>query len=386
MEINQIVIKVTSKCNLNCKYCFVYNQGNENYKFEPNFISEKIITQIFQKIENYCVKNPKIQYFYIVFHGGEPLLTGKNFYINAVKLANEIVKSVELKLIVQTNGTLLDNSWAELFKKLNITCGISLDGTEHANRFRIFKHNNKPAYQDIIKGIKTLNDIVGYCGVLSVINPLEPPKLVYENLKNLNINFVDFLIPDVNYETFEETNSLVGNWLKEMFDIWYKDKSQNRIEVRFFDTVIKLFLGDAIVGDETVGRNTNSVITIKTNGNMESVDSLNICNLPKNTTSYNIIDNQIPDIFNDINYMQYYNAHQNAILCKKCNECILKDVCGGGQLCHRYSIENGFNNPSVYCYQMFDFFAHVQNRLIDDLPSEILNNAKIEKISISDYK
>ncbi|SDD37581.1 hypothetical protein [Williamwhitmania taraxaci] len=51
------------------------------------------------------------------------------------------------------------------------------------------------------------------------------------------------------------------------------------------------------------------------------------------------------------------------------NECDYLSVCGGGQLAHRYSDENGFNNPSIYCSDMKKIIGHIQNRMLQRVPA-----------------
>lgn len=37
--------------------------------------------------------------------------------------------------------------------------------------------------------------------------------------------------------------------------------------------------------------------------------------------------------------------------------------CGGGYLPHRYSKENGYSNPSVYCDDLYATFEHMQGAI-----------------------
>jgi uncharacterized protein len=382
MTINQIILKVTSSCNLNCKYCYVFNKGDNSYKLEPVFISDEVIVATLNEIEKHCSLN-NISNFYVVFHGGEPLLIGKEFYKNFVALSQKIITSTTIHLALQTNGTLLDKSWCNLLKKLNIHVGISLDGTRSSNMDRVFRKNNEPAYDKIICGLKVLNECVNYSGILSVININESPDIVYNHFKELRINSADFLIPDTNYD-FPMLNHLyLGDWLINLFDLWYDDQD-SKFGIRSFESIIHLFLGYEISGNEEYGNTYNSVITIKTDGSIEPVDNLKICGDGFTKTDLNILHNTFNDSTKNELIVKYYNAHQDTVLCDKCKSCIIKSVCGGGQLAHRYSSENGFDNSSLYCSQIFKFFVHIQNRLLDDLPIEIIKRNKLIKLSLSD--
>jgi len=83
---------------------------------------------------------------------------------------------------------------------------------------------------------------------------------------------------------------------------------------------------------------------------------------------------------------KYHDAHQDLVLCEKCRTCVIKSICGGGQLAHRYSSVNGFDNPSIYCFQIFKFLVHVQNKIIGDLPTDLVSEIDIQRLTLSDYK
>ena len=61
--------------------------------------------------------------------------------------------------------------------------------------------------------------------------------------------------------------------------------------------------------------------------------------------------------------------------------CFLEEICGGGFIGHRYSKENEFDNPSIYCKQIALLICHIQNQIILNLPPEIVANTKIQKLS-----
>jgi uncharacterized protein len=39
------------------------------------------------------------------------------------------------------------------------------------------------------------------------------------------------------------------------------------------------------------------------------------------------------------------------------------NACGGGYLPHRFSTANGYDNPSVYCDDLYATFEHIQSAL-----------------------
>ena len=94
MSAISVMIKPASgACNMDCGYCFYRDEASKRLK------------------------------------GGEPLLAGKDFFRQAIIWASELNKyGAPVYLNVQTNGTLIDDEWAKIFRHGNILVGLSIDG------------------------------------------------------------------------------------------------------------------------------------------------------------------------------------------------------------------------------------------------------------------
>jgi uncharacterized protein len=82
MRTTHLVVKVASRCNLNCTYCYMYNMGDDSYKSQPKFMTQTIVEAMLLRVKNHCIDND-LKEFLIIFHGGEPLLIGLDFYKNS---------------------------------------------------------------------------------------------------------------------------------------------------------------------------------------------------------------------------------------------------------------------------------------------------------------
>src|SRR6476620_264492 len=67
--------KIASRCNLNCKYCYVYNLADQRWRRQPHFMSEDTARQCACRIREHLQKHDKKD-LVIIFHGGEPLWGG----------------------------------------------------------------------------------------------------------------------------------------------------------------------------------------------------------------------------------------------------------------------------------------------------------------------
>jgi uncharacterized protein len=383
MKIDKIVVKIASRCNINCSYCYMYNLGDESYKLQPKFIAEKTIQEFVKKILSHLQKN-KLQRIHIIIHGGEPLLMNKTDFTNFINHFDLLKKNeIEVNFSLQTNGILIDNEWCNLFKKHFINIGISLDGAKQDNDlFRIDK-KGKGTYDDVINGLNILNNNNFNTGVLSVMNLKSNPIEYYEHFKSLNLKSVDILLLDANHDTKQNVfqhNISPSEWYIKIFDKWFYD-SEQKYNVRFFEMIIKEILGQKQDLD-SLGIHENNVLVLETNGDIEAVDVLKLCGDSFTKNGININTHEIDEISKSELIEVYYNSGK--YLPQKCLACPIQDICGGGYLPHRYSSKNGFNNPSIYCDDLLKIITHIQNTVIDSMPSELVSKTGISKLTYED--
>lgn len=376
MKYNELILKVSSCCNLNCDYCYIFNQGDSSYKKEPSLLDKRFIPIIINRIEEHCLEH-HISKFFVVFHGGEPLMHQKTFYEDFVHTANNIQTKIEFEYGVQTNATLLTQEWIDLFKRLNIHIGVSIDGPQEASIHRVLRKNGNSAYEQIIRGIELIKENDLPLCTLSVINTDYPAKDIYKYIKELEVGFADFLFPDVTYNHVVD-NDKIANWLIELFDCWYKDNCP-KPKIRYFELIIKLLMG-ADLGFEALGQHENRTLCIKTNGDIDLVDSLKICGDGFTHTGMNVETHTLSKTFEHKILHDYYFSHSEAVLCSQCRNCVVRNICGGGKFPHRYSRNNSFDNPSVYCKSIKRLLVYIQNQLFNDMPS-IMAKCNVNRLS-----
>ncbi len=122
-EISHLMIGVTEKCNLRCKYCvFSGHYPNERVHGKSN-IDKKTLKNSLTEFFKISRSKDKI----INFYGGEPL---ENF--EAIKYATEYANSIDNSIMIfaTTNGTLLNESVCDWFiQNGNVHFYVSMAGT-----------------------------------------------------------------------------------------------------------------------------------------------------------------------------------------------------------------------------------------------------------------
>ncbi|MBU3896673.1 MAG: radical SAM protein [Nanoarchaeota archaeon] len=145
----EMVIELTSACNLNCIYCYV--NGGDN----PHFIDwQTAKSAIDYKLSKYSGK-----FFIMRFAGsGEPLLAFqvmKKCYEYAKKKCDK--KRILLNTYVTTNGTLINEDMVKWFKKINMYVMISFDGLQKLqNKQRPFR-DGSPTNDSIENTVNLFN-------------------------------------------------------------------------------------------------------------------------------------------------------------------------------------------------------------------------------------
>ncbi len=384
MHVTELVIKIASRCNLNCSYCYMYNKGDNTFENQPKFMSRAIMTELFHKVKRHCLQHD-MDTFSFIFHGGEPLLTDKELIRFFIAECKSLLKGAVIpRFVIQTNATLLDEEWSRFLSENKVQLGISIDGTKTAhNRHRVY-HSGKGSHQDVVNGIlqgKKYNKI----GILSVINIEESPLVFYEFIKGLEANVLNTLIPDATHDHppfnlkdyYYQESTPIADWLIGLYEVWKKDKSP-RPDITYFSGIVGLLLGKKI-GNELIGKRENEVLVIETNGDIEASDPIKICGDAFTKEGMNIMYNELDEALASELANLYHNSHSS--LCRQCEECPINDVCGGGYLPHRYSSTNGFNNPSVYCKDLLKLITHIQNDLFGLFTEELLEEAEVEKLN-----
>jgi len=137
-----IYYKPITQCNLNCLHCYV----PEEHKKDKNILNIDKTIEIFEKILIYA--SNKKEPVNIIFHGGEPMLMGIEYYSSIYKYFKN---TDNINFSLQTNLTLYNPSWDYIIENMfNSRIGTSFDLCRRLNNsflkfFRIWNKKYKEA-------------------------------------------------------------------------------------------------------------------------------------------------------------------------------------------------------------------------------------------------
>jgi uncharacterized protein len=364
---SSFVIKIASRCNLDCSYCYEYNMGDDSWKHMPKYMSIDVFEKILQRIKEHSSIHD-FSNVSISLHGGEPLLVGHDLFTQYQEKIKEILPNHDLSVGIQTNGVLIDEEYVKIFEKYDVSIGVSLDGPPKVNDVFRFYHNKKGSGKDVENKLALIQNTDVFGGILCVINIDSDPLDIWHYLASFNPPVLDFLFPHAHWGNTTGKNELAkieqyGDWLICIFDDWFNGY-KSEIRIRFFEEIIYRLFGQK--GSlESLGVEEISLLTIGVNGQYEQVDTMKSVYPGANLTKLNIEDHSLNDVLDH----KSIEARQSGLLglCEKCNNCEIVHVCGGGYYPHRFSPENEFMNPSVYCSALYKLINHMKSVLINNL-------------------
>ena len=358
----------------------MYHHVDQSWRERPRFMSDETVAAFSHNLADY-VSATKLDQVTVLLHGGEPLLAGEE---RLIRFCNTLKRALDrlgtaLEFAMQTNGVLLTPRWMEVLARFGITFGVSLDGDQQANDRHRADHVGQSSYADVKRGLNVIRasphrDL--FRGFLSVIDIRNDPVATYQYLLSWQPPRLDFLLPEGTHEYpppgiqpgagQSGRSTPYADWLISIFDEWFSHPSQT--EIRLFENLIDVLLGGRSQTDGT-GEGSFNLFTIETDGTIEDVDLFKAAypGAARLSSSSqpppNVATTTFVDLAASPTVLNRHRLNMVGGLCKTCRQCPAVQACGGGFVAHRWSKENGFSNPSVYCADLYKLSAHVNRAL-----------------------
>jgi radical SAM protein with 4Fe4S-binding SPASM domain len=130
-SLRYLLLNITNKCNLTCKHCYLGTSGNLDIK-----------TKIFEKAVSQFEEMGGLK---LMISGGEPLLH------SGFSELMDILRSYELRVVILSNGTLIDKDAAKQLSGCVDEVQVSIDGINSHDALR-----GKGSYERSMRGISSL--------------------------------------------------------------------------------------------------------------------------------------------------------------------------------------------------------------------------------------
>jgi uncharacterized protein len=320
------------------------------------------------RIAQHCVRHG-LQKFTVELHGGEPLLAGKRRLRALLEILRDECTPVQPRVILQTNGLLLDEQWLDLFAEHRVSFGISLDGPpEIADRHRIRRKTRQGSTQqllDVMAGLRAKGPIFDqlFGGCLCVMDPATDGAALVRWFADQSIGAVDFLLPDgnrVNLPQDWDGVAPTARFLLEAFEQWY-GMGRRAPRIRKFELMLSGLMGSQTRLD-SLGGDLRRLCVVESDGSIGVNDVARLCGGEYSQDVLNIFDHPL-----DL-HAGRYRLEEVQRVCATCEACPYLAACGGGYLPHRFD-GVGFDNPSLYCGALYALSERMMQALHDDLPA-----------------
>ena len=365
------LVKIASRCNLACDYCYVYEHADQTWRDLPRTMDEAISDRFVSRLSEYVTEH-SIEEVVVIFHGGEPLLAGPATIARiAEKVRAALLPMTVVSFSMQTNGVLLTDAALDVLESARIGVSLSLDGPRDANdrhRLTIRGRSSFDATLSALERLKTRPNL--FAGVISVIDPAVDGRKLLEFFHSHRPPRIDLLLPDANHlrppPGRDKTPHLYVTWLIKTFDAWFDDFAD--LPVRTFDAILAVAVGLPSATD-TFGFGDVTLLSIETDGSYHDLDVLKITENGATSLGHSLHSAAIADVADHERVVAHRFLLTFDGLSEACRACPEVTSCGGGAVPHRFGA-NGFDNPTVYCGEMLSLISHARMRLLKSLPTK----------------
>lgn len=366
IALDTVLLKVASRCNINCTYCYVYNMGDDNWARQAKFMAADTQAAVCTALAELRASQPTG--FSVVLHGGEPLLLG------AARLGDLFAQlrsalPVSYPISLQTNGILLSSAILDACACYQVSVAVSLDGPAAVHDRARLTHGGAGTFAQVMAGYELLRAhpeaAFLNAGLLAVIDPTTNPAEVYAFFKTVGAPSVDFLYRDGNHTRLPPGKATLasleyGTWMAGLLATYLQDPDP--LPIRVLDDMLKTLLGGQ-VSKEGLGVTDFGILIIDTDGTLMKNDTLKSTynGADQFAAEQNIRTTNLREFLGSVEFQRYRQQQRPAAA--KCLGCPQLAVCGGGMLLHRWSEATGFANPSVYCADQLHLIGTMRQAL-----------------------
>jgi uncharacterized protein len=360
-------------CNLDCKYCFYL----EKEILYPNTQHWAMSREVLERyIQQYIAAQPHedVQF---AWQGGEPTLLGVDFFRTVVELQQKHSNGKAIHNALQTNGTLVDDTWGEFLAKHHFLVGISIDGPRELHDCYRVDKGNAPTFDRVMRGISKLKKYNVDFNTLTVVHRRnsQQPIEVYRFLREIGSGFMQFIpvverkaaVPDgdglvliqPSYQASAEVTDwsvepdAFGKFLARIFDEWVK-QDVGRYFVQLFDVALESWMG--MEASLCVFRRTcGAALAMEHTGDLYSCDHYVY---PENKLG-NIMDAALAQLVSSPQQKAFGKAKLDT-LPRYCLNCDVRFACNGECPKHRFmTTPDGEAGLNYLCAGYKHFFRHI---------------------------
>jgi uncharacterized protein len=229
-------VKTITACNMACRYCDadIYSHKRISFEVLAHLVRKGLTT------------GADVNF---VWHGGEPLLLGKEFYRKAVWLQQHFkLPQQRVTNSLQTNGTLLDEGWLDFFDQAGFSIGLSLDGPAQLHDTHRVLAKGASSFDKVMRAARLMKERNREFGVLAVVTEDTirlGAKELFRFFVDNGLKKFDLLCqhPAINVARGEYiSRHTQSRFLRDVFDLWLAEDDPD-VCIREFDSILRRLIG-----------------------------------------------------------------------------------------------------------------------------------------------
>ncbi|HDZ21175.1 MAG TPA: anaerobic sulfatase maturase [Phycisphaerae bacterium] len=350
---------VCGTCNLDCAYCYYTSKAKELY---PDVARPEMSDEVLEAYTRQYLQAMPVQSQFM-WQGGEPLLAGMDFFERALALQSEHkLDGQTVTNGLQTNGTLIDERWCELFKANGFLVGVSIDGTPQWHDYFRRDHAGNPSFHRAWAGLDFLKTFGVEFNVLVTLNSanIVHGGDIYRWFTNRGAQYLQFIPilerdPQGVPQPFSCSGEQYGRFLLDVYEVW-RARDVGRVSVRLFDSVMHNELFGAPSTCCYSQRCANAYV-LEFNGDLFVCDHF----VFKEWRVGNIMDRPLAELVLDPLIERF--ATLKTDLPEACRDCEYLPFCHGGCPKHHWPIGPDAGRVNHYCEGLKLFFREALSDL-----------------------
>jgi uncharacterized protein len=380
-----LIVKPTHRCNLSCKYCYIEESA------ESGDMSQRTLEKMIEQVGLL----PHVKSVHFIWHGGEPLLMGLDFYRQVVDLQTKYLSGKYVKNGMQSNATLVNDETLSFCEKYDLDIGSSLDGPKEIHNLTRVYGNGKGSFDDVWRGIQMIqsrNEKIRKStpkgkqprhlggGAITILTKHNLDRLeeVYDFFKTNNMGMkINPLIKSGkatgSYEELGIGPAEYGSALVSLFDRWFNEEERG-IDVDPLSGIM------------------NSLITKKPSS----------CNFGESCRNKFISIGPQGDVYpcgrfdgirefwlgnlNEMSLFELIQSEKNQTLRKRtadtvegCLSCEHKGICNAGCMHNAFMQRGNVNDKDYYCASYKLLFDHLTKTMNKELERAVLTSEEKEE-------
>jgi uncharacterized protein len=320
---------------------------------------------------------------HVAWHAGEPLVLPPSYYQNAFEICDaHRPKHIEVRHGIQTNGTLITDSWCEFIKENQVGIGVSLDGPARFHDANRRKRSGTGTYESTMRGIKLLQKYNIPFHIIAVLTfeSLSCPDEFFEFFAAIGIEKVCFSLEEIEGVNANSSLSAGGSqrrwryFFSRYLELLAKSASKQWVR-ELHESFAQLFSGETQIN----GQNEPfHIVSVDWTGNF-STFSPELLGAKRSNQGDFIFGNFLIDNLADLELTPKFLAI-NAEIQKGVEIC--RSTCGYFELCHGGAPSNKLaehgtfaSSETLYCRLRYKTTIDVLLEKIEDFSGILLTSS-----------